>query len=211
MFCGDYDRPSRLLDEVNEEATPWLAVRCALIRGALATRTERWEDAERHLLDALRRGEELDAAFYRARCMHELAIGRGRQGRLAEALSYVDTALELFATMGEPDVEVEVLALSARLHAAAGEAVVARENAERAIARCRTKRLQSFSEIAANLAFAYAAIGERTTAEALAGEAAAAAVDDAWRMPADLAETYLALPFHREAVDELWSDRARIC
>jgi len=205
MFCGDYDRPSRLLDEVNEEATPWLAVRCALIRGALATRTERWEDAERHLLDALQRGEELDAAFYRARSMHELAIGRDRQGRLAEALSYVDTALELFATMGEPDVEVEVLALSARLHAAAGEAVVAREHAERAIARCRTKRMQSFSEIAANLAAAYAALGDETTAKALAGEAAAAAVDDAWRMPADLAERYLALPFHREAIATLWA------
>jgi hypothetical protein len=106
--------------------------------------------------------------------------------------------------MGEPDVETEALALSARLRALAGDALVAREHAERAIARCRTKRTQSFSEIAADLASAYAALGDEATAEALAGEAAAAAVDDAWRMPADLAETYLALPFHREAVATLW-------
>ncbi len=204
MFCGDYDRPSRLLDEVDDEATPWLAVRCALIRGALATRTERFDDAERHLRDALRRAEKLDATFYSARCMHALAIGRSHQKKFAEALSYVDTALELFATMGEPDVETEALALSARLRALAGDALVAREHAERAIARCRTKRTQSFSEIAADLASAYAALGDEATAEALAGEAAAAAVDDAWRMPADLAETYLALPFHREAVATLW-------
>lgn len=204
MFCGDYDRPSRLLDEVDEEATPWLAIRCALIRGVLATETGRFDDAERHLRDALRRGEELDAAFYRARCMHVFAIGSSRQGDVAAALSHVDTALELFATMGEPETEVEVLALSARLRASCGDAVTAREHAERAVARCRAKRVQSFSEIAANLASAYAALGDETTAEALAGEAAAAAVDDAWRMPADLAETYLALPFHREAVAALW-------
>jgi DNA-binding SARP family transcriptional activator len=204
IFCGDYDRPSRLLDEVDEEATPWLAIRCALLRGVLATRTGRFDDAERYLLDALQRSETLDATFYSARAMHELAIRRALQGKLAEALSHVDAALELFATMGEPDVEVEALALSARLRALTGDTLGAREHAERAIARCRTKRLQSFSEIAANLASAYAALGEGTTAEALAGEGAAAAVDDAWRMPADLAETYLALPFHREAVAALW-------
>jgi DNA-binding SARP family transcriptional activator len=207
IFCGDYDRPSRLLDEVDEEATAWLAVRCALIRGVLATRTARFDDAERHLLDALQRAEKLDATFYCARCMVELAIGRAHQGRLAEALRYVDTALKLFATMGEPDVEVEAFALSARLRAPAGDVLAAREHAERAIARCRTRRPQAFSEIAANLAAAYAALGEETAAEALAGEAVAAAVDDAWRMPADLAETYLALPFHREALAALWAGR----
>jgi hypothetical protein len=85
-----------------------------------------------------------------------------------------------------------------------GDTLAAREHAESAIARCRKKRTQSFSEIAADLAFAYAALGDETAARTLAAEAAAAAVDDAWRMPADLAEMYLALPFHHEAIAALW-------
>jgi DNA-binding SARP family transcriptional activator len=202
IWCGDYERPQQLLDEVGveEEATPWLALRCQFIRGALAERTERTADAERDLIDAHRRAEELGTALYRARSEFELAKLLASHGRPDAAAGYVRSALETYATMGQPDLEIEALALGARLLASLGDASGACERAERAAARCKEKRLQSYSEIAWNLAAAYALIGDEPAAQAYARDAAAAAVDDALRMPADLAETYLQLPWHQQTV-----------
>jgi tetratricopeptide (TPR) repeat protein len=202
IWCGDYERPQQLLDEVGveEEATPWLALRCQFIRGALAERTERTADAERYLIDAHRRAEELGTALYRARSEFELAKLLASHGRPDAAAGYVRSALETYATMGQPDLEIEALALGARLLASLGDASGACERAERAAARCKEKRLQSYSEIAWNLAAAYALIGDEPAAQAYARDAAAAAVDDALRMPADLAETYLQLPWHQQTV-----------
>jgi hypothetical protein len=50
-------------------------------------------------------------------------------------------------------------------------------------------------------------VGSRTRAqlaEASARDAAAACVDDALRMPADLAETYMKLPWHQQTLAYLW-------
>jgi tetratricopeptide (TPR) repeat protein len=187
--CGDYERPQQLLDEVDveDEATSWLALRCQLIRGALAQRTERIADAERYLLDARQRAEELGASHSRARSEFELANLLASHGRPDEAAAYVSSALEAYATMGQPDIEVEALALGARLLASLGDAPGARARAERAAARCKETRLQSYSEVAWNLAATYALIGDDSVADAYARAAAAAAVDDALRMPADLA------------------------
>ncbi len=206
IWCGDYARPQQLLDEVGveDEATPWLALRCQLIRGALAQRTERTADAERYLLDAHRRAEELGASPYRARSEFELAYLLASHGRPGEAAVYINSALETYATMGQPDIEIEALALGARLLASLGDAPGARERANHAAGRCREKRLQSYSEVAWNLAAAYALIGDQGAAETYARDAAAAAVDDAVRMPADLAEAYLQLRWHQETVAYLW-------
>jgi hypothetical protein len=47
---------------------------------------------------------------------------------------------------------------------------------------------------------AYARLGDEEMAGSHARDAICAAVDDAMRMPADLAETYLQLRWHREAL-----------
>jgi threonine synthase len=106
--------------------------------------------------------------------------------------------------MGKPEVEVEALALSAKLLATMGDARIARERAAQAAARCKERRPQSYSEIAWNLASAFASIGDESAAEASACDAAAACVDDALRMPAELAETYLKLPWHQQTLAYLW-------
>ena len=66
--------------------------------------------------------------------------------------------------MGQPDIEVEALALGARLLASLGDAPGARARAERAAARCKETRLQSYSEVAWNLAATYALIGDDSVA-----------------------------------------------
>jgi len=206
IFCGDYERPQQLLDEVDveDEATPWLALRCQFIRGALAQRMERADDAERHLLDARRRAGEIGASHYRARSEFELANVLASHGRAAEAAAYIGSALEAYATMGQPDIEIEALALGARILASLDDAPGSRERAERAAARCKATRLQSYSEVAWNLAAAYASIGDERAAKTFAQDAAAAAIDDALRMPADLAEAYLRLRWHQETIAYLW-------
>jgi tetratricopeptide (TPR) repeat protein len=206
IFCGDFDRPQQLLDEVavEAEATPWLALRCQLIRGALALRTERFDEAEEHLLDAHRRAGDLGVALYRARCEVELANLFGVYGRPETAAAHIDSALEAYATMGRPELEVEALAFGARVLAVLGDERGARERSARVIARCEATRLQSYSEVAWNLAAAFALIGDTEAATTYAHEAAAAAVDDALLMPADLAETYMQLRWHQETIDYLW-------
>jgi len=205
MFCGDYERPRRLLDEVEEDTTPFLAMRWRLIRGLYAKRTERFEDAERYLRDAHRLSKDLGASFVGARCEFEIADLLMSQGRLDEAATVLSSALDAFATMGKPEVEIEALALSAKLSATVGDARTARERATEAAARCKERRPQSYSEIAWNLASAFAAIGDESAADAIACDAAAASVDDALRMPAELAETYMNLPWHQQTLAYLWN------
>ncbi len=205
IFCGDYERPRRLLDEIEEDARPFLAMRCQLIRGLFAKRTERLDDAERYLQSARGLSGDLGASFVRGRSEFELADLLATQGRLDEAGTLVNSALEAFAAMGEPEVEVEALALSARLLAARGDADGARKHAARAVARCKERRPQSYSEIAWNLASAFATIGDERAADAAARDAAAACVDDALRMPAELAEMYMKLPWHEQTVAYLWA------
>jgi DNA-binding SARP family transcriptional activator/tetratricopeptide (TPR) repeat protein len=204
MFCGDYERPRQLLDEIEEDATPFLGMRCELIRGLFAKRTERFDDAERYLRNARRLSNDLGASFVRARSEFELADLLTSQGRLDEAGTLLNSALDAFATMGEPEVEVEALALSARLLAITGDAQSARERAARAAARCKERRPQSYSEIIWNLASAFIALGDESAAHVLAWDAAAACVDDALRMPAELAETYLKLPWHQQTLAYVW-------
>jgi DNA-binding SARP family transcriptional activator/tetratricopeptide (TPR) repeat protein len=206
IFCGDYERTRQLLDEVDQEETPWLALRCTIIRGVLAHRSAQPADAERYYLDAHRRAEELGATLYRARSGVELANLLLAQGRASEAAAYLNASLETFATMGGPDVEIEALALSAHIQAMLGDAHGARERAQQVAERCAGKRLQSASEIAWNLAAAYAQIGDHDRAFQFAGEASATAVRDALGMPPDLAESYLGLPWHQRALDYLWGE-----
>jgi len=204
IFCGEYERPRQLLDEIEEDTTPFLRMRCQLIRGLFAKRTERLEDAERYLHNARRLSKDLGASFVGARSEFELADLMASQGRLDEASTLLNSALDAFATMGKPEVEVEALALSARLLATMGDARTARERAAQAAERCKERRPQSYSEIAWNLASAFAAIGDESAAEASACDAAAACVDDALRMPAELAEAYLKLPWHQQTLAYLW-------
>jgi len=160
--------------------------------------------AERRLLDGRRRAHDLGATFYIARSGFELANVTLSQGRISEAGAHLDAALAAFATVGHPDLEIEALAVSARIQAMLGDADGARVRAQQTVDRRRGKRLQAASEIAWNLAAASVSLGEDDTATRFAGEAVAAAVTEALGMPADLAESYMALRWHRDALAYLW-------
>ena len=205
MFCGDFERSRELFKEMLSDMLPYMALRNELLRGVLAKHTAHLEDAERHYLDARRVAREIGASYLCARSECELADLMMSQGRLHEARTWLDAALAAFAKMASPDVEVEALAFSARLLAMQGDAPAATELAARVMARCKEKHFQSYNEIAWNLASAFATMGDRETATSLAGEAIAAGIYEAMSMPADLAETFLKLPWHRDAFAYLWA------
>jgi tetratricopeptide (TPR) repeat protein len=205
LFCGDSERSRQLLYEVDEEATPWLALRCTIMRGVVARQSDELDSAERYFLATQTQAHELGATFYDARATCELATLRIAQCRFDEAATHIGRALEAFATMGKPDVEIEALALSAHIRAALDDMDGAREHARQALDRVRERRVQHANEIYWNVAAAYARIGEHDTAQRLAGEAVAAAISEAMGMPADLAECFLGLRPNREAVAHLWS------
>jgi len=205
LFCGDSERSRHLLYEVNEEATPWLALRCTIMRGVVARQSDELDAAERYFLETQTQARELGATFYDARVACELATLRIAQRRFDEAAAHVGYALETFATMGKPDVEIEALALSAHIRAALGDRDGARGHVRQAVDRVRERRVQHANEIFWNVAAAYAHIGEHETAQRFAGEAVAAAVFEAMGMPADLAECFLGLRSNRDAVAYLWS------
>jgi DNA-binding SARP family transcriptional activator/tetratricopeptide (TPR) repeat protein len=205
LFCGDSERSRPLLYEVDEEATPWLALRCTIMRGVAARQSDELEEAERYVLAAQTRARDLGATFYYARVACELATLRIAQSRFDEAATHIRSALEAFATMGKPDIEIEALALSAHIRAALGDADGARVHVQQALESARERRLQNANEIFWNVAAAYARIGDDDEAHRFAGEAVAAAVTEAMGMPADLAECFLGLRPNREAVAYLWN------
>ena len=204
VLCGDFDRAQAVMNALPEESSPHVALRFRLVRGFLARCAGRFAEAEQHQLDARRRADELGASYDRARAELELALALAGQHRIAEAVRYLEEALKTFAAMGETDIEVEALALSAQLHAAQGDATGARDVAQRVIARTSAKRMQSLSIVAWHLAVAFATIGDAHRADEFAAESAAAAIDDTHGMSADLTETYLRLPWHQEAIAHLW-------
>ncbi len=203
-WCGDFARAQSMLDELQADSTPYMNFRYYSICGMVAKGLGSFIDAERYHLESRQRAEELGASFDCARAESELAFLKTEQEQLDEAARYLQSALDGFAPLGQPEIETEALALSARLKATAGDEHGAREQAEHVTARCAGKRPQAYSQIAWNLAVAFAKLGDDERAHALAGEAAAAAVDDALGMPADLAETYLRLPWHQATIAYLW-------
>lgn len=205
IFCGEYERSRELLDDVPDDITPFMALRGQLVRAYFAFRTERLADAEHRFLATRALAEELGARFVHARVEHELGALTMRLGRLDESGAWLESSLKAFATMGQPEVEVEAMALSARLFATVGNASMASVRAAQALERCARKRPQAYSEIAWNLASAFELMGDAAAAQELARDAAAFCVEEALGMPADLAETFLSLPWHQEALAYVWS------
>jgi ATP/maltotriose-dependent transcriptional regulator MalT len=161
-------------------------------------------DAERALLETRRRAVALKAVYFEARMNRELAKVAAVQGRLADAVAYIDAAMAVADAYSSRVHEAECLAISARLRAMLGEDERARDEAARAMRLAEDQRMQSHSEIAWNAAVAYALLGDAETAMKLAESAAEGAVRETLGMPADLAEAFLALPWHRDAVDYVW-------
>ncbi len=156
----------------------------------------------------MKRGVEpslLKASFFVARMNRELAHNAAAHGRLDEAVSYLDAALEDIGRSTNRAHQAETYAISARIRAAIGDERLAREHASLAMRMTQGgERIQALSEIAWNSSAAHALLGDTETAMKLAETSAAAAVQEAMDMPARLAETFLALPWHRQAVDYLW-------
>lgn len=204
IFCGDYVEAERLVDEIAaqpSQARPWFVLRLKMTRGTLDAHIGRYESARAFLIDAIDQANALGAALHAVRTRLELATMLARQGRYDESRAHLQETIADLASLGQPSMESEAYALSARLLAVAGEAGASREHAEKAAQLAKTVSVQAYSEVAWNLATAYALLGDETAAMELAAESAAACVRDAMQMPAHLAETYLALPWHHDAID----------
>ena len=204
-WCGDHAAALVDVDAVRATPppTPWATLRLALIDGAIALGQERFDDAEAVLLSARLVAISLGAELHVARADGLRAEICARNGRSAQALALLEPTIAALASLGQPARRAELLALSAHVHADAGDAPAARDATIAAVDEMQHSRPQGFSEAAWHLAATSALIGDDAGAETFARRAAAAFADDAQSMSADLIDTYSRLPWHRYACDYL--------
>jgi DNA-binding SARP family transcriptional activator/tetratricopeptide (TPR) repeat protein len=203
LHCGDFGECGRLLESLGslDGYIPFTALKIAQLRGLLEARLGK-DTAERALLDVRHRAGVLALPLFRARLSRELAGVVASKGRSNDALDYVAEAIAELAPLENPATEAEAYALSARLRASLGDAPGARDHAAKAMSL--VAGIQSKGAIAWNAAAARALAGDDEAAMQLAETAVNAAVTEALGMPADLAETFLALPWHQHAVAYVW-------
>lgn len=198
LFCGDARGAQVLLDTLAhvEPESPWISLRASLLRGSIALRMERYGEAKRLVEAAMETARTLGTALSVARCDLVLANVAVSDERDGDALVHIERALEAFTPLGQPALSAEAYAMRARLYARRKDVAEARAAAQAAESLVANNVAQSYSEIAWNLGEACEALGDRDAAFARACASIAAAVRDALHMPADLAESYLALPWH---------------
>jgi tetratricopeptide (TPR) repeat protein len=203
-FCGDLAGCRSLLDEFGplERHIPLTQLKFAQLRASLAGSLGN-DGGERRLIEARKQAGELKASFFVARLNRELGKLAASERRFEAAVESLDAALIGIPPNTNRQHEAEVLALSARVRATLGESNAV-DLAARAMQLAENARMQAHSEIAWNAAAACAIAGDAATATRFAESSAAAAVREALGMPAHLAEAFLALPWHRQAVDFLW-------
>jgi DNA-binding SARP family transcriptional activator/tetratricopeptide (TPR) repeat protein len=204
LFCGDSAGARASLDEFGplERHIPLTQLKYMQCRALVSLALGNDEGAAQ-LAATRQRADELKASYFAARMNRELAKCAASQGHFIEAFALLEVALGAVPPGTHRQHEAETLALSARVAAALGNPNAV-ELAARAMECAGSDRMQAHSEIAWNAAAAYAIAGDTVTAMTLAESSAAAAVREALGMPPDLAETFLALPWHRQAVDFLW-------
>lgn len=206
IFCGDFNATVReLIDTGQENATPWLELRRYLLRGTIAVHSGSTDEARRFLAEGKRLAQSLEASYFVVMSDVLNAMNLMSAGETAAALQAIASAVDVCPALGELDVTAEAYALGARLFAVMGDVPQARDCAGRAAALLEKLRPDSYSLGSWHLAVAYDALGERDAACTFARAAAHAAVDDALRMPAGLAESYLRLPWHRQTFEYLWN------
>lgn len=201
-YCGDMDGAERLLDGLDPQLVrrqPWLAMRRETNRTIFALRSRRLDDALANAQKAIASAHELGARLYETRLGLDLSEIEARMGQSARARARLDRVLVELEELGQPAVQAEAFALSARMRAKSGEAQAARADAAKARGLAQQATVQHFAETAWNLAAAYAMLGDADDARALAEEAARAFADGAMRMPADIVDAYARLPWHRDA------------
>jgi DNA-binding SARP family transcriptional activator len=201
-FCGDPDGASKLLDELapDTRARPWVALRLAMIRGAIAMQVGHFEGADRHFVHALAFATRLGSELYLARSHAFLGEVRARTGQHSAARVHLDEAMARYAPLGQPGLLASSYAVSARLHASIGNVDAAHLDAKSAAELADRFPIQHYAEPAWHLAAAYALTGKTVEALRFAEAAAQAFVNDAFRMNADLAEAYARLPWHQHTV-----------
>ncbi|MCB0779871.1 MAG: adenylate/guanylate cyclase domain-containing protein, partial [Flavobacteriales bacterium] len=92
-----------------ERDQPDLEIEAMLNRAVLMGMQDHELEAERVLRNALERCREIDCAV-EAMILRNLAAAIGEQGRHAEGLPYMDTALQLVQGTGDLQVELEIVA-----------------------------------------------------------------------------------------------------
>lgn len=201
LFCGDVPGAQSVLDTLAEAQveSPWLSFKATVARGMIALRSERFAQARELFAEAKAKAIGLGTALHCARCDFFLASTYASEGTRSDALARAEAARDAFVSLGQPSLAAEAHAFCARLYAASAQAERSRDSAAAAEAIAAKETLQSYSEVAWNLSLAYTALGERDAAYERACACIAAGVRDALHMPANLAETYLALPWHVEA------------
>jgi hypothetical protein len=204
-WCGDHAAALVQADAARATSppTPWATLRLALIDGAIALGQERFGDAEAVLLSAREVAISLGAELHVARADAMRAEICARSGRSGEALGLLEPTIAALASLGQPARRAELLALSAHVHADAGDATAARDAVAAALDAMQLSSPQGFSEAAWHLAAASALTGDEAGADNFARRAAAAFADDAQAMSADLIDNYARLPWHRYACDYL--------
>jgi DNA-binding SARP family transcriptional activator/predicted ATPase len=204
-WCGDHAAALTEVDAARAvpPQTPWATLRLAFLDGVIALGQERFDDAEAVLLSARSIAVSLGAELHVARADGLRAEICARSGRGDQALALLEPTIVALASLGQPARRAELLALSAHVHADAGNAPAARDAVVAAVDAMQQSRPQGFSEAAWHLAAASALIGDDAGAEAFARRAAAAFADDAQSMGADLIDNYSRLPWHRYACDYL--------
>jgi DNA-binding SARP family transcriptional activator/predicted ATPase len=201
-FCGDPVSALQLLDELASDtsARPWVALRLAATRGAIAMQAGDSQEADRQFRHALALATRLGSELYLARSHAFLGLLRARTGQPGAARVHLDEAIARFAPLGQPGLLAGSYAVSARLHAAMGNVDSAHLDAKSAAELAERFPIQHYAEPAWHLAAAYALTGKTAEALQFAEVAVKAFVNEALRMNADLAEAYARLPCHQHAV-----------
>ncbi len=201
-FCGDDQRAEALFRELPDAATekPWNAMRIMLTRAALAMRSNRLGDAERHLSAARKLTTRLKTQLYAAHVAARYGELCARTKRDEEARTFLDEALTGLLQLEQRALTMETRALFARFTAGVGDFDSARAHAAQAAALAEGFPIQHFAEHAWHLAAAHSLLGDDGLARHFAEVAARAFVDEAMRMDADMAEAYSHLPWHRHII-----------
>lgn len=204
LTAGDFAGAARSIAQRSPAAEnhPLIALHTNYQLAIIELHTGQPAHAEASFRGVCARAGELGYGLYDARARYQLGYVYAWSGRLGEAASELEHACATFEPLDVADELGATEALAARVAAAVHDAG-ARAHVSRALAVQETRPVLSFSESAWNAAAALALLGDAEAARGLAQRAIAAAVGDALRMPAAFAESYLALPWHRHALDYL--------
>lgn len=198
-LCGDYIGAQTFLDRLTPEmiSGAWGGHRVALVRGILHLRAGRFANARDDFVLASEHARSLGTPAQVARSIGYLGETLAHIGALDEARAKVDEAIASPELASNYAVSRDLGALSAQLHAMAGNARRARGDAERSE---RMGHFELYTQAAWALTATYALLGDDTSASRCAEIGARSFANDALQMTPELAYTYAHIWWNRNLV-----------